>query len=139
MHGGGYVPKDGFAFLERGEEVISRQGGGIAAPDVRLGQLRRRRERLAERLREIPDRDLSNKEMRKLVKATNDQIAAINELIEQQKGLRQDVKEHNRLWKQVKGNEKAALSAVVDLTANQIGARSAEQRRNAAAGGVVSY
>jgi hypothetical protein len=27
----------------------------------------------------------------------------------------------------------------VDLTANQIGARSAEQRRNAAAGGVVSY
>jgi hypothetical protein len=49
------------------------------------------------------------------------------------------VREHNRLWKQVKGNEKAALSAVVDLTANQIGARSAEQRRNAAAGGVVSY
>lgn len=67
------------------------------------------------------------------------QIAETKELIGELKVLRKEISSHNKLATKVRANERGALNAVLNLTANGIGARYAQQRRNAAPGAASRY
>lgn len=67
------------------------------------------------------------------------QIEVERELLTEFKQLRSELKEHNRLVKDVRVNEKAALNAVVNLTSSQIGAQGLQKTRNASPGRAARY